>query len=90
MSARDSYRRRPAKQRIDQYHSAVQRHMRERAGAYSPVWFQQLGKILDAWGAESREVARHRGCLPWQVRLFRAAFVAWVGIMLTIILSGGW
>jgi hypothetical protein len=73
--------------RIDQYHGAVAAHLRTRR---NEKWWRELGQLLDAWGEESREVARHRGFMPWQLRLFRAFWIAWVGIMLTIVLSGGW
>ena len=76
--------------RIDQYHGAVARHMSEQRRYYSHVWWWRLGKLLDAWGEESRKVAAHRGCLPWQVRLFRGFFLGWVCIMLVLIVSGGW
>lgn len=76
--------------RLDEYHGAVVAHLKTRKATAPAVWWRGLGELLDAWGAESREYAAHRGCLPWQLRLFRAAWIAWVGIMLTLIISGGW
>lgn len=77
--------------RIDEYHGAVLAHVR--AGRNHPnalAWWRELGKLLDAWGEESAKIAAHRGCLPWQMRLFRAFWIGWAGIMLAIILSGRW
>jgi hypothetical protein len=77
--------------RIDQYHGAVLAHIRtRRKHPNAPVWWRELGQILDAWGKESAEIAAHRGCLPWQLRLFRAFWFAWLGIMIVLIMSGGW